>query len=122
MVLPVLGALETNLTLGSSWPTYQPLSTNRLALPLVTLMGSVHSSPASLFTVPYDLLHPLQSSSLTGLGATLPVAAVVAFADVAAEAPEAAPARPNWQTTATPRATTSNPRCQRRARLRPSSL
>jgi len=44
---------------------------NRLALPLTILIGSVHRLPASFLTVPYFELQPLQSSSLTGFGATL---------------------------------------------------
>ncbi len=51
IVLPEPGAVEMNLTLGSSCPTYQPLSMNRLPWPLTTLMGSVHRSPPSLLTV-----------------------------------------------------------------------
>ncbi len=87
MVLPEPGVLERNLTLGSSWPTYHLLSMKRPALPFLMLMGSVHRSPASFLTVPYFGLQPLQSSSLTGLGATAPVATVVAvFAVVAAVA------------------------------------
>ena len=70
-----------NLTLGSSWPTYQPLSMKRCALPWI---GSAHKSPASFLTVPYFALQPLQSSSLVALGGTVPVAAVVAVLAVAA--------------------------------------
>jgi hypothetical protein len=90
-VLPEPGVPEMNLTLGSSCPTYQPLSMNRLPLPLTTLIGSVHSAPASFLTVPYFLLQPLQSSSLTGLGATVP-GARAALATVEAPAVAAAPA------------------------------
>jgi hypothetical protein len=80
-----------NLTLGSSWPTYQPFSTKGAALPPARPTGSVHRSPASFLTVPYLALQPLQSTSLTGFGATDPAAA--AFADVAAVAAPAVPAR-----------------------------
>ena len=89
-MLPEPGWLEMNFTLGSSWPTYQPLSMNRVALPLMTLIGSVHRSPACSPTAWYVLLQPLQSSSLTGLGATAPVATVLA---VAAEADGRRPGR-----------------------------
>jgi hypothetical protein len=51
MVLPEFGALEMNFTLGSSWPTYQPLSMKRWADPLTTLIGSVQVTPAFFLTV-----------------------------------------------------------------------
>ena len=107
-MLPEPGVLEMNFTLGSSWPTYQSLSMNRLALPLTTLIGSVHRSPASFLTVPYFALQPLQSSSLTGFGATAPVAAV--FAVVVAAVAAAEPVTLNWQMTARPIAGTSSSR------------
>ena len=110
-MLPEPGVLEMNLTLGSSCPTYQLLSMNRSALPLTTLIGSVHRSPASFLTVPYFALQPLQSSSLTALGATAPVAAVVAvFVVAAAVAATAEPVTLNWQMTAKPSAGTSSSR------------
>ena len=92
-MLPDPGGLEMNFMLGSSWPTYQPLSLNRLALPLVTLIGSVHRSPASFRTVPYLLLQPLQSSSFTCFGAIAPLAAVLALAAAAAGVAPAEPLR-----------------------------
>ena len=71
IVLPEPGVLEMNLTLGSSWPIYHPLSLNRWPLPLTTLIGSVQSAE-SFLTAAYFGLQPLQSTSLTGLGAMLP--------------------------------------------------
>ena len=94
MVLAEPGALDRNLTLGSSCPTYQPLSTNRLPFPSTTLIGSVHRSPASFLTVLYALLQPLQSSSLVAFGATVPAASAV-LAVVDAPAMAALPARPS---------------------------
>ena len=64
------GADEMNLMVGSSWPTYQPLSSNRVALPLTILIGSVQSMPAMSLTVRYALLHPLQSISPSLFGLT----------------------------------------------------
>src|SRR5947209_10927774 len=112
MVLPDPGWLEMNFVLGSSWPTYQPLSMKRLPLPLVTRIGSVHRSPASRRTVPYFLLQPLQSSSLTLFGVTAPLAAVFALA-AAAVAVAVAPAEPltvSWKMTAMPMAGTTKSR------------
>jgi hypothetical protein len=44
-VLPEPAAEEMNLTLGSSCPTYQPLSISRDALPLALMwIGSVQSA------------------------------------------------------------------------------
>ena len=68
----------------------------------------MHRSPASFLTVPYSGLQPLQSSSLTGLGATAPVA--TALAVVAAVAAPAVPVRLSWQMTAMPIAGTSSSR------------
>src|SRR5579875_993256 len=93
-----------NLTLGSSWPTYQPLSMKRCALPLTILIGSTHRSPASFLTVRYSGLQPLQSSSLTGFGAT-PAAPAARAAPAALAAAE--PVRLSWATTATPSTGTS---------------
>src|SRR6516164_3688307 len=100
-----------NFTLGSSWPTYQPLSANRVRLPLRILTGSVHKAPASLAIAWYLWLQPLQSSSLAELGATAPVATLVPVFAVAAEvdAP-AAPVRLSWQMTAAAIAGTSSSR------------
>src|SRR5208282_704415 len=106
MVLPEPRVLEMNLTLGSSWPTYQWLSTNRSAWPLTILIGSVHRSPASFLTVPYFALQPLQSSSLVGFGATLVTAALAVVAAVAATEPVTL----SWQITARPIAGTSSSR------------
>src|SRR5215472_15206353 len=64
--------------------------------------------PAIFLTVPYFELQPLQSSSLTGLGATAPVATVVAvLAEV--DAP-AGPVRLSWQMTAAAMAGTRSSR------------
>src|ERR1700755_1577390 len=69
--------------------------------------------PAIFLTVPYFGLQPLQSSSLTALGATAPVATVVAvLAEV--DAP-AGPVRLSWQMTA---AAIAGPRSSRHP-LRP---
>ena len=82
-----------------------------MALPLMTLIGSVHRAPASFATAWNFLLQPLQSSSLAELGATAPVATVVAVFAAAAEADApAGPERLSWQTTATPIAGTSSSR------------
>ena len=78
----------------------------RLALPLTILIGSVHRLPASFLTVPYFALQPLQSSSLTGFGATPVTAAFAVVAAVAATEPVTL----SWQMTARPIAGTSNSR------------
>ena len=97
-----------NLTLGSSCPTYQWLSMKRSPLPSTTLIGSVHVSPACFLTDPYFGLQPLQSTSLTGLGATAP--AVSAFAAAVVVAAVAEPVRLRLQTTAMPITGTSSNR------------
>src|SRR5215468_4190763 len=80
---------------------YQPLSENRVALPLRILMGSVHRAPASFPIVWYLWLQPLQSSSLAELGAMAPVATLVpAFAVAADVDAPAEPVRLSWQMTA----------------------
>jgi len=79
-----------NLMVGSSWPTYQPLSTNRPGLPLAEwLIGSVQFMPASSLTDRYVLLHPLQSisPSLFGLTPAFVVLALFAASDAAVDAP-----------------------------------
>ena len=42
--LPEPGLFEMNLMLGSSCPTYHPLSMNRVALPFLTAIGSVQKA------------------------------------------------------------------------------
>src|ERR1035437_8680402 len=93
-----------NLTLGSSCPWSQPLSTNRWALPLTVLTGSVHRSPASFLTVLYCGLQPAPSSSFVALGVTVPAApaAGAVLAVVEALATPVMPARLSWHMTATP--------------------
>src|SRR5579862_6216756 len=98
-----------NFVLGSSWPTYHLLSLNRVALPLRIWIGSVHRSPPSR-TLWYDLLQPLQSTSLTGFGATAPVAAVAALAPVISVVAPAEPTALSCKTTARPIAGTRNSR------------
>src|SRR6516162_9882455 len=100
-----------NFTLGSSWPMYQPLSLNRVALPLRTLIGSVQKAPASAATVLYLGLQPLQSSSFAAFGLTEPVAVSVLAVVVAAIVAE--PAKPSWAITAMPRAGTRKRRHDR---------
>src|SRR5215472_1368735 len=100
-----------NFTLGSSWPMYQPLSLNRVALPLRTLIGSVQKAPASAATVLYLGLQPLQSSSFAAFGLTEPVAVSVFAVLVAAI--EAEPAKTSWAMTEMPRAGTRKRRHDR---------
>jgi hypothetical protein len=58
-----------NFTLGSSCPTYQPLSMNRDAFfPALRSTGSVHSDRMAGRTDLYFGLQPLQSTSLTAFG------------------------------------------------------
>jgi hypothetical protein len=58
-----------NFTLGSSCPTYQPLSMNRAAFfPGLRSTGSVHSDRIAGRTDLYFGLQPLQSTSLTAFG------------------------------------------------------
>src|SRR5215475_7200388 len=99
-----------NLTLGSSWPMYQPLSLNRVAFPLRTWIGSVHRS-VPCRTVPYLLLKPLQSSMFVELGFTPPAATPV---PAAAEALAVRPMTPSWATTAMPPTRTTSVRHDRR--------
>ena len=99
--------LEMNLTLGSSWPMYHLLSLKRKCFPLTTVTGSVQVT-RELPDRAYFGLQPLQSTSLTGLGAMLPV--VAAFAVAEAVAAPAVPVKLSWQMTATPIAGTSNSR------------
>jgi hypothetical protein len=119
-VLPEPGRLEMNFTLGSSWPTYQPLSANRVALPFSTLIGSVQKAPASAATVLYLGLQPLQSSSLTLFGATEPVAASVFAVVVAAIVAE--PAKLSWPMTAMLRAGTRSRRHDGHRRGEPGGI
>ena len=68
-MLPEPGACEMNFTLGSSCPTYQPLSMNRAAFfPGLRSTGSVHSDRMAGRTDLYFGLQPLQSTSLTAFG------------------------------------------------------
>ena len=95
-MLPEPAAFEMNLTLGSSWPTYQPLSMNRAAfLPGRRSTGSVHSPRIAGRTDLYFGLQPLQSSSFTAFGAIPADPPPTRVAD-------AGPARASWpMTTAT---------------------
>src|SRR5882757_5370245 len=73
MWFPDPEALEMNLTLGSSCPTYQPLSSRRDALPWALMwIGSVHSDRIIVRAGAYFGLQPLQSTSLPDLGAIGP--------------------------------------------------
>src|SRR5579875_2922938 len=100
-----------NLTLGSSCPTYQPLSVNRWPWPLTTLIGSTHRSPASFLTAVYLALQPLQSRpppvkpGVEGVTVAVVSAAALAAPTVLAAAE---PVRLSWATTAIPSTGTSS--------------
>src|SRR5579884_556736 len=73
MWFPLPAAFEMNLTDGSSWPTYQPLSTNLDTLPTpFTEIGSVQRLIIVCFTDSYFGLQPLQSISPVAFGITSP--------------------------------------------------
>ncbi len=88
-----------NLTLGSSCPTYQPLSVNRAAFfPGLRSTGSAHSARMAGRTGLYFGLQPLQSTSLVAFGA-IPAAAGRRWAAApVARVAEAGPARASWAT------------------------